>query len=68
MKIKLIAAAIAALSLTSCQEDEAARISSGNKHLESAAADDEAAARSAGARALDEVRDYADETSNSLSK
>lgn len=64
----IIAAAIAALALASCNEDEAAHIESGNKHLESASADYEAAATSAVARALDEVSVVADKASNSLSK
>jgi hypothetical protein len=68
MQIKLIVAAIAALALASCNEDETTHIQSGNKHLEDAGADYGAAAKSATVRALDTVSDYAGETSKSLRK
>lgn len=64
----IIAAAIAAIALTSCDEDEMTRINSGNKHVEAASADYTAATKSAAARTLGIVSDYADETSKSLSK
>lgn len=62
----IIAAAIAAFALASCNEDETSHIESGNGHVEAASADYTAATKSAASRVLNGVSDYADKASKSL--
>lgn len=75
----LIVAAFAAFALTSCSEEEATHVKSGNEHLKAASADYSAAATGAVDRAYDSVRgetrelkesaaDLADKTSHALRK